>query len=402
MLVTGTPKNGSSPLQWRIKLVLTGKMEDWGRSPTSFRLPLIIKPLGGGAPKTTEAIGLSQSPITFLTTELDLPEGTYRVTSSEIPKSVRNFRLTRSSAAPIRHCDHSLRTPSTTRHHICISSQGQPVFVEQVVQWRACCEDVFLRTRTLPPHSRQDNPYALRLYQPLQEPLALFVDGIPWTVRPGEYLLVNPESVSWMQRTQRWPFTIRSLSVSQTILRTIRDALGLPKGRGSLQFKEGPHRLTPGLSHLLEVLNEPDTGNFLADDYLQHFAHLLVSKLLRDHPNHLRDRAATFSQGFEDGRLRAAVDYLTRHSAKSFSMTDLARQVGASEDWLQKAFQRAFRVSPSAFRQSVRVKKAIELLERDHHTMFAVAREVGYHNERALQRAFAAQAKAPPQMFRVK
>ena len=79
----------------------------------------------------------------------------------------------------------------------------------------------------------------------------------------------------------------------------------------------------------------------------------------------------------------------------------LARQVGASEDWLLKAFRTHVGLSPVKYLQSVRVKRAMALLTTTAKTVDEVAALVGYASRRALHKAFLAHAGRPPSAFRV-
>ena len=82
------------------------------------------------------------------------------------------------------------------------------------------------------------------------------------------------------------------------------------------------------------------------------------------------------------------IDYIEKHASSQISMNEMAKKYFYSPAYFSRAFKKNFGVSFSAYVQSVRVQKVIELLDCTTLSVEEISEKIGYHDKRELNRAF--------------
>lgn len=229
--------------------------------------------------------------------------------------------------------------------------------------------------------------------------------GVEWPVRPGEYLVVNPNDAANLSDVQKWPLRYESVFIGQSMLHRFREAVGLSRALGPFDFAPGPHPITGSVADALRVWRfaSPTVGTPGDEDLTWLACRLLLHALLRQHPNQLRERWMARTGPTElarDPRMQAALAYIARHCDRPLVMAQVAREAGVGVDWLRKRFRATLRQSPKAYFLTVRMQRAKELLRDPTKTVEEVARAVGYSNTRAFYHAFSAYTQGTPSTFR--
>ncbi|UUZ92625.1 AraC family transcriptional regulator [Paenibacillus sp. P25] len=75
----------------------------------------------------------------------------------------------------------------------------------------------------------------------------------------------------------------------------------------------------------------------------------------------------------EDALMNRAAEWLYRHAHTPFSMSELSRTLGLSPVQFTRRFRRAFRMTPSDFVQSLRIRKIAGLLLETDLTLNQIA-----------------------------
>jgi len=101
-----------------------------------------------------------------------------------------------------------------------------------------------------------------------------------------------------------------------------------------------------------------------------------------------------------DKTAQEAKDYIDAHYAESISVDQLAGVIHMSKGHLFRVFKEAFRVSPVAYQQQVRVEAAKALLRSTSLRCNEVARRVGYENIGLFHRLFKKSVGVTPNQYR--
>ena len=233
------------------------------------------------------------------------------------------------------------------------------------------------------------NIYCLSMHVTLKGDNLMKVGTKEWTVRSGEYLLVNPLQLSAPSEHQHWPMRGRSVMFFQPMLRSVRESLGLPKELGPLDFSAGPRPLAGQIAEALSLLTAAlkPVRSFGSKEMVRHASHALLIALLKGHPNHLRDRwEAPRPTSTLDPRVQKAMEYMTHHYAKRIELEDLAKASGASPRQVVRLFREHLGTRPRDFLAKCRAERAMERLRTTRDTVDAIAQEVGLGEGRSLAR----------------
>ncbi|MGQ7249446.1 helix-turn-helix transcriptional regulator [Halomonas sp. V046] len=82
------------------------------------------------------------------------------------------------------------------------------------------------------------------------------------------------------------------------------------------------------------------------------------------------------------------------------SIEDLATRMGYSSSQVRRRFRQSFGISPSAYRDMLRLEKAARLLIHTPHGVHDIARRCGYRNHSAFTRAFQRRYRVAPREYR--
>lgn len=365
-----------------------------------IRLDLSIENLDGKKSRPVTGVGtrVPGDPM-ILTAEAPLPEGSYRLFDPASPGREWRFRLDeRTRAAVDTFCGHGRRAASTIRRLTAFSPRGSILGGTMRLSIRACCLPAFCRV------DPQEPPfYALGITLPAGRPLTTVVEGRSFRIRPGEYLVVNPDQASHHPTRHPAPLEARYVLLHQETLRSFREAAGLPKEWGPFGFDPGTRPASPSLSHAIglfeEAMARPDAPG--AYPAMENACFNILFVLLREHPNRLRriwrDRAEFFVR---DHRLKRAVDYLHAHLDKPYRAQDVARHASVSRELLGRLFRLNLRQSPVEYLQTIRVARAKELLRDRSLSLSRIAERVGYQDVRSFRRIFKAHAGRTTSLYR--
>jgi AraC family transcriptional regulator of adaptative response / methylphosphotriester-DNA alkyltransferase methyltransferase len=97
---------------------------------------------------------------------------------------------------------------------------------------------------------------------------------------------------------------------------------------------------------------------------------------------------------------REAMELITREYMGELNLDGVARRLATSRRQLQRAFAETAGVSFRTFVAQVRMRKALELLQRGHMPVREVANAVGYRQPAQFAKTFRRHHGAPPSSFR--
>lgn len=85
--------------------------------------------------------------------------------------------------------------------------------------------------------------------------------------------------------------------------------------------------------------------------------------------------------------IKPAVDYIEKHSNKDISVKSLAQMCALSESRFFVLFKKIMGCSPIAFRNNIRIRKAVNMLDSEH-TIEEIAANVGFSSAIYFRRIF--------------
>lgn len=114
---------------------------------------------------------------------------------------------------------------------------------------------------------------------------------------------------------------------------------------------------------------------------------------------HQQDELARLADS-EDALMNRAAEWLFRHAPTPFGMSELSSLLGLSPVQFTRRFRKAFRMTPSDFVRSLRIRRAAELLLDTEMTLNQIASLCGYENGFYLSRVFAQTMGMSPSKYR--
>ncbi|WP_235014754.1 helix-turn-helix domain-containing protein [Billgrantia desiderata] len=97
--------------------------------------------------------------------------------------------------------------------------------------------------------------------------------------------------------------------------------------------------------------------------------------------------------------MRAEI-WLQDHLESQQGIEDLASRLGYSTSQVRRRFKQCFGLSPSAYRDSLRLEKAARLLALTPLSIRTIASQCGYQNHSAFSRAFQRYHNQTPRQYR--
>lgn len=97
--------------------------------------------------------------------------------------------------------------------------------------------------------------------------------------------------------------------------------------------------------------------------------------------------------------MRAEI-WLQEHLTSQQGIDDLANRLGYSTSQVRRRFKQCFGLSPSAYRDILRLEKAARLLALTPYRIHTIAIRSGYHNHSAFSRAFQRRYNQTPRKYR--
>lgn len=134
-------------------------------------------------------------------------------------------------------------------------------------------------------------------------------------------------------------------------------------------------------------------ADLVAEDPLEAYA--LFYRLLKVLLPRMEKRDFAF-----DKTLALAMEYITAHFNREFTVKDVARACCASESALYHLFQKELGETPVRFLNSVRINVAIEHLENTARSISEISRLVGFRSENHFRRVFSEITGTTPLKYR--
>ncbi len=111
-------------------------------------------------------------------------------------------------------------------------------------------------------------------------------------------------------------------------------------------------------------------------------------------------KAAAHQHPQDDGRLQAALDWISRNYASIFRVEDLARHAHVSGSRFAHLFREATGISPMKYVERIRINKARELLAATNWSIKKIANEIGYGDPLYFSRIFSRHENFSPRRYR--
>lgn len=358
-----------------------------GKEAHPFRLPAV------GVPRPREEGVLCLA-------EAALPGGRYRV---DVPGGRRLlFEVPgKAGGAVAVFCAHAIRNPSRIERFAAYAPHGEILAVAARQQTGRCCRRAALRT----PRIRPNSGTLAVLYDASPLRRERFVGGKDLAIRRGEYAVVGPAHRTLLSPRQPFPARVSVVRIGRTILRSVRELLGLADEADPFGFDAAPRRMTPALREALNQVARAAAAPRAPGHHLAVTAacQSLLLFLVREHPGRLtRDvGAAAPTPRSPEERLRRAMAHVQEHFAGPCRLREIAAAAGVSSTRLITLFKERLQTTPHDHLRSVRVERATILLADRSRTLASVAETVGYAGPRSLRRAFKARTGRPIRAFRV-
>ena len=133
---------------------------------------------------------------------------------------------------------------------------------------------------------------------------------------------------------------------------------------------------------------------------LSKLAETLFLETVRRYISGLPAEETGWLAGARDEVVGQALGLMHRDPAFAWTVSHLARRVGASRTRLAERFRHYLDESPMAYLARWRLKLGAEMLDSSERSVAEVATAVGYASEAAFNRAFKREFGAPPAQFR--
>lgn len=149
-----------------------------------------------------------------------------------------------------------------------------------------------------------------------------------------------------------------------------------------------------------QMVDEAESDRPGSSAVLSKIAEALFIESLRGYAEELPEGRYGWLAAARDPVVGAALSLLHADPVRSWSVSDLAGQVGASRSVLGERFARFLGQSPMHYLANWRMQLAARLLETTERSVLEVANDVGYESESSFNRAFNRALGVPPAAYR--
>ena len=215
------------------------------------------------------------------------------------------------------------------------------------------------------------------------------LDGVPFQVRQGEFVLIAPGQSHSVSPSADAPFYVTAHF--QTNLKGLSD---LKHTVGCVDSK--------GRRLLEDVLAEREGRRFGSEElvcsYLLEFLILAVrrhSERPSEHP-HLPTH---FQQNMTDGTVERTIAFLRANFAKPLTLRGVARELGVSSSHLEHLFKKATGRPVMSYLQDLRLEQAKVLLLESTLNVTQIAARCGYSSVHLFSRRFKQLVSVPPSEY---
>lgn len=153
-------------------------------------------------------------------------------------------------------------------------------------------------------------------------------------------------------------------------------------------------------SSILHLLSETASGRPGWSALLSRMAEALFIESLRRHMETLPPEQTGWLAGSRDPVVGATLALIHRDPCRAWTLTELARQVGAARSVLAERFARFLGEPPMTYLARWRLQLAARLLQTTRKSVIEVAFDTGYASEAAFSRAFKREFSLPPGAYR--
>lgn len=328
-----------------------------------------------------------------------LGPGDYRLFAAGDPRLVAHFRVSKDPAVPVRiYCHHQGRDLTFRDRMTAFSQKGEILATVSTLRFGACC-----RSDSTPVRPIQYPAPIWVLVRPVDRPQKFWLEGTPITIRPDQYLLLDPSERLPFARIPPTPTHMRVIWFMPPAFRGLWHSVRMPYPMDVVRFPLGPHATDRGLESALMQMEEAlqDVGVPAAGAAAEIACYSVLLALLKRHPPRLAPALPRPARSAQmDRRLKLAIEYIETYHADPYSARNLARHACASVEVLWKLFRKHLGETPVRFLQRVRVARAKELLRDPELTVAEIAGRVGYRDVRSFRRIFLTHAEKPLGSFR--
>jgi AraC-like DNA-binding protein len=155
-------------------------------------------------------------------------------------------------------------------------------------------------------------------------------------------------------------------------------------------------------SSIRHLVRECAAGRAGHQVLLSKMAEALFIEALRRYMERLPPEHTGWLAAARDPVVGSALALLHRKPCHSWTMAELARQVGASRSVVAERFVRFLGEPPLSYLARWRMQLAARLLQTTRRTVLQLALDVGYESEAAFNRAFKREFGLPPAQYRRK
>jgi len=145
---------------------------------------------------------------------------------------------------------------------------------------------------------------------------------------------------------------------------------------------------------------ETDASSAGSEAVLAKLSEALFVETLRRYIALLPERQKGWLAGARDPVVGRALAMMHRHPARPWTITELARESGASRSVLAERFRHYLNEPPISYLTRWRLQLGAQMLVSTSYSVAQIASEVGYESEPAFNRAFKREFKLPPARFR--
>ncbi len=241
------------------------------------------------------------------------------------------------------------------------------------------------------------------------------IDGVSYRVKPGDVVFRRPGETT--QATMRYECICAIFSLNGLV----PDAEAYPLNK---EKQVQPPFLNPWIEKLPSVIEPLDEVSMRAlfDGIIRAFinpapfsplttkaylietlSRCLNATLIGEFPNERSGRTVLSAEAIPRGvrdRLEAARRWIRANVSKRVTASAAAAEIGLSRAYFQKAFTRAYGVSPLEFAQSLRLDMAREALAMTDMPIRAVAEKCGFREEAHFYHFFRKRTGMTPGSFR--
>lgn len=187
------------------------------------------------------------------------------------------------------------------------------------------------------------------------------------SLKPGDILLIAPDSLH----------TVHSIPEKGTLISCIH--FNMPGVRlGTCIFRHAEDPVLLGLFR--DCVEEMQSQPHFHKEALEIQVQRIWLRLFRLEADELKKR--------EPRRIRVLLEYMEKNFQKSLTRESLATKAGITPQHLDHLFKQNGKQSPMRLLESIRIRKAQQLLTNPARSVSAVARMVGYHDPLYFSKVF--------------